>query len=153
MGTKQHIVDVRAMAANPLSGFRHESVPVPEWDGVTVIIRAPSPGDHLFHVRAIWAAAGIVPGEDEATAKPKLNAPATDYTGASAALLVRTLFEQTPEGRITRVFTDEDVGQVAAAYGPVHARLVAKAIELGNLSAGAAEAAKKPSRKRRTSVS
>lgn len=153
MTVKQPYVDVRALAANPLAGFRHEPVTVPEWDGATVIIRAPSPGDHMFHVRAIWLAAGIDPGEDEATAKTKLDAPATDYTGASAALLVRTLFEQNADGAVVRVFSDADVGQVAAAYGPVHARLVAKAIELGNLGQGAADAAKKPSRRRRTSAS
>lgn len=146
-------VSVRAFAANPLAGFRHVSLPVPEWDGVTVIVRAPSPGDHIFHVRAIWAAAGIVPGESDESAREKLNAPATDYTRASAALLVRTLFEAGTDGSVTRVFADDDVGHVAAAYGPVHARLVAKAIELGNLGEGAAEVAKKPSRKRRASGS
>lgn len=144
---------VRAFAANPLTGFRHISIPVPEWGGVTVIVRAPSPGDHMFHVREIWAATGIVPGESGETVQQKLNAPATDYTRANAAMLVRTLFEEGADGSVVRVFADDEVGQVAAAYGPVHARIVAKAVELGNLGEGAEEVAKKPSRKRRTSGS
>ncbi|MCB7172400.1 phage tail assembly chaperone, partial [Lactiplantibacillus plantarum] len=73
-------------------------------------------------------------------------------TRASASLLVRTLFEQTEQGP-RRVFDDEDVDVVAAAYGLAHAKLVAKAIELGNLGEGAQQRAKKPSRKRQTSVS
>ncbi|MFY3461243.1 phage tail assembly chaperone [Achromobacter xylosoxidans] len=143
---------LRWVAADPLAGFKHESVTVPEWEGATVIVRAPSPGDHLFHIRAIWAAAGVDPGEDQDSVRAKLDAPGVDYTRASASLLVRTLFEQTEHGP-RRVFGDDDVDMVAAAYGPAHATLVAKAIELGNLGEGAQERAKKPSRKRQTSVS
>ncbi len=143
---------LRWVAADPLAGFKHEAVTVPEWEGATVIVRAPSPGDHLFHIRAIWAAAGVVPGEDSDVVRAKLDTPGVDYTRASASLLVRTLFEPGELGPV-RVFNDEDVDMVLAAYGEVHARLVAKAIELGNLGEGAQERAKKPSRKRQTSVS
>lgn len=143
---------LRRVAADPLAGFKHESVMVPEWEGATVIVRAPSPGDHLFHIRAIWAAAGVEPGEDQDTVRAKLDAPGVDYTRASASLLVRTLFEQTEVGPV-RVFSDDDVDMVAAAYGNVHAGLVAKAIALGNLGEGAQERAKKPSPKRRNSGS
>lgn len=143
---------LRRVAADPLAGFKHEAVTVPEWEGATVIVRAPSPADHLFHLRAIWAAAGIDPGEDQDIVRAKLEAPGVDYTRASASLLVRTLFEQTEAGPM-RVFMDEDVDIVLAAYGKVHAGLVAKAIELGNLGEGAQERAKKPSRKPRTSAS
>ncbi|MFY2060253.1 phage tail assembly chaperone [Achromobacter xylosoxidans] len=143
---------VRGLASDPLAGFKHESVVVPEWEGARVIIRAPSAGDHLFHIRAIWAAAGVNPGEGEDIVRAKLDAPGVDYTRASASLLVRTLFEQTEAGP-TRVFSDHDVDLVVAAFGNVHARLVAKAIELGNLGEGAQERAKKPSAKRRTYVS
>jgi len=143
---------LRWVAADPLAGFKHEAVTVPEWEGATVIVRAPSPGDHLFHIRAIWAAAGVDPGEDQDAVRAKLDAPGVDYTRASASLLVRTLFEQTEDGPV-RVFSDEDVDKVAAAYGNVHAGLVAKAIALGNLGEGAQERAKKPSRKRPTSAS
>jgi len=145
-------VALRTLAANPLAGFRHEALVVAEWEDARVIVRAPSPGDRLFHVRAIWEAAGVTQGDEELAVKQKLDAPATDYTRASAALLVRTLFEQGAEGA-QRVFADADVDQVAAAFGPVHARLVAKSIELGNLTDEGADIAKKPSRKRQTSVS
>lgn len=143
---------LRSLAADPLAGFRHEAVSVPEWQGAQVIVRAPSPGDHLFHIRAIWAAAGVDPGESQDAVRAKLDAPGVDYTRASASLLVRTLFEQTEVGPM-RVFKDEDVDVVMAAYGEVHARLVTKAIALGNLGEGAQERAKKPSRKRQTSAS
>ena len=143
---------LRGLAVDPLAGFHHETVTVPQWQDARVIVRAPSAGDHLFHIRAIWAAAGVVPGEDNDTVRAKLDAPGVDYTRASASLLVRTLFEQTGNGP-QRVFRDEDVDIVAAAYGLAHATLVAKAIELGNLGEGAQERAKKPSRKRQTSVS
>lgn len=143
---------LRWVAADPLAGFKHESVTVPEWEGATVIVRAPSPGDHLFHIRAIWAAAGVEPGEDQDIVRAKLDAPGVDYTRASASLLVRTLFEQTDVGPV-RVFSDDDVDMVAAAYGNVHAGLVAKAIALGNLGEGAQERAKKPSPKHRNSGS
>ncbi len=33
---------LKALALSPLSGFRHITVPVPEWDGITVILRDPS---------------------------------------------------------------------------------------------------------------
>lgn len=145
-------VDLRTLAANPLAGFRHEALSVEEWEDARVIVRAPSPSDRLFHVRAIWEAAGVTPGDEELAVKQKLDAPATDYTRASAALLVRTLFLPTAEGA-RRVFTDAEVDRVAAAFGPVHARLVAKSIELGNLAEDEADVAKKPSRKRPTSVS
>lgn len=143
---------MRGLAADPLAGFAHETLTVPQWQDARVIVRAPSAGDHLFHIRAIWAAAGVVPGEDNETVRAKLDAPGVDYTRASASLLVRTLFEQTEHGP-RRVFSDDDVDMVAAAYGPAHATLVARAIELGNLGEGAQERAKKPSRKRQTSVS
>ena len=143
---------LRGLAVDPLAGFAHETVTVPQWQDARVIVRAPSAGDHLFHIRAIWAAAGVVPGEDNEVVRAKLDAPGVDYTHASASLLVRTLFEQTEQGP-RRVFGDEDVAVVAAAYGLAHATLGAKAIELGNLGEGAPERAKKPSRKRQTSVS
>ena len=57
-------------------------------------------------------------------------------TRASASLLVRTLYEQTEAGP-RRVFGDADVDAVAAAFGPAHLMLAAKAIELGNLGEGA----------------
>lgn len=143
---------LRGRASDPLAGFQHEVVTVPEWEGAKVIVRAPSPGDHLFHIRAIWEAAGVNPGEDQDAIRAKLDAPGVDYTRASASLLVRTLFEQTDAGTM-RVFGDEDVGIVVAAFGPVHGRLVAKAIELGNIGEGAQDRAKKPSRERQTYVS
>ena len=56
------------------------------------------PSDHLFHIRAIWAAAGVTPGEADDSVRA-LDAPGVDYTRASASLLVRTLYEQTEPAR------------------------------------------------------
>ena len=127
---------LRDRVTDPLAGFRSEALNVPEWDGASVIVRAPSPSDHLFHIRAIWAAAGVTPGEADDSVRAKLDAPGVDYTRASASLLVRTLYEQTEAGP-RRVFGDADVDAVAAAFGPAHLMLAAKAIELGNLGEGA----------------
>ncbi|KAK50442.1 phage tail assembly chaperone [Bordetella bronchiseptica] len=150
--TNQAIAATLAVALNPLSGFRHETVPVPGW-GTDVVVRAPSPSDHLFHAQALRLAAGIEAGvDDQEIIESKLRAPGTDYTRASAALFVRTVFVQTEAGP-RRLCQDENLDEVAAAFGPIHAQLVAKALELGNLIEGAAETAKKPSRKRRTSAS
>lgn len=148
----ENFVSVRARAVDPLAGLSHEAVDVPEWGGAKVIVRAPTPSDHLWHVNLIWAAAGVVPGEAQEAIQAKLGAAGVDYTRASAALLVRTLFEQSPEG-VRRVFQDEDLDEVVPAYGPVHARLAAKAMELGNLLEGAETRAKKPSKSRRASSS
>ena len=82
---------LRDRVTDPLAGFRSEALNVPEWDGASVIVRAPSPSDHLFHIRAIWAAAGVTPGEADDSVRAKLDAPGVDYTRASASLLVRTL--------------------------------------------------------------
>lgn len=144
---------IRTLASNPLSGFRHEAVPVEAWGGASVIVRAPTPGDHLFHVKLLWDAAGVDPAkDDEATVQAKIKSPGVDYTRAAAGLLVRVLFEETADGP-RRIFSDSEIDEVAVAYGPPHAVLLAKALELGNLVEGAAVAAKKPSRKRRTSGS
>ncbi|KCB48640.1 phage tail assembly chaperone [Bordetella hinzii] len=137
---------------NPLSGFRHESLIVPEWDGAAVIVRAPSPSDFFFHRRLLWEDAGVQPGESEVAVRARLETDGFDYSRAAAALLVRTLFQAGEQG-VQRVFQDQELERVAAAYGPVHERLVAKALELGNLEEGAADRAKKPSGKRRTSAS
>ena len=142
---------LRDRVTDPLAGFRSEALSVPEWDGASVIVRAPSPSDHLFHIRAIWAAAGVTPGEADDSVRAKLDAPGVDYTRASASLLVRTLYEQTEAGP-RRVFGDADVDAVAAAFGPAHLMLAAKAIELGNLGEEPTRT-QKPSRKRQTSVS
>ena len=141
---------LRDRVTDPLAGFRSEALNVPEWDGASVIVRAPSPSDHLFHIRAIWPPRASRPARPM-TACALLDAPGVDYTRASASLLVRTLYEQTEAGP-RRVFGDADVDAVAAAFGPAHLMLAAKAIELGNLGREPTRT-QKPSRKRQTSVS
>ena len=108
-----------------------------------------SPSDHLFHIRAIWAAAGVTPGEADDSVRAKLDAPGVDYAPRPACWCARCTSRPKPA---RAAFGDADVDAVAAAFGPAHLMLAAKAIELGNLGEGA-DARKKPSRKRQTSVS
>ena len=76
---RQAPASLRDRVTDPLAGFRSEALNVPEWDGASVIVRAPSPSDHLFHIRAIWAAAGVTPGEADDSVRAKLDAPGVTH--------------------------------------------------------------------------
>lgn len=134
---------VRSLASDPLVGMQHENVCIPEWGGAKVIVRAPSLADRLFHMEHVRKVCGIVQGDSPRTVKRKLQATANHQVSA-ASMVVRVLFEVTSEGH-RRVFADDDVDLVAQAYAEPHARIFAKAIELGALGEGAQDSAKKPS--------
>ncbi|WP_186145461.1 phage tail assembly chaperone [Burkholderia gladioli] len=126
---------IRAAALDPLIGWKHEPVPVPEWGDAQVIVREPLQGDRGFWLEQLVAAAGVEPGDDEETRKAKFERVAPNLQLESQArLFVRVVFVQSDGGPARRAFGDDDVHAVAAVYGAVHDRLVAKAIELGNLA-------------------
>ena len=143
---------LRDRVTDPLAGFRSEALNVPEWDGASVIVRAPSPSDHLFHIRAIWAAAGVTPGEADDSVRAKLDAPGVDYTRASASLLVRTLYEQTEAGP-RRVLRRRRRGRRGRGFRPGAPDAGGQGDRAGQPRGGSRRARKKPSRKRQTSVS
>lgn len=123
---------IRAKALDPLCNFKRETVEVPEWEA-SVIVRAMSAGDWLDYRRRSTTlvtearkAAGLDVAEDGAELEG-IDLPAAQIY---ALVIVRTLFELSGE----RVFSDEDIQAVAAAFSPVHDRLVAKAFDLSAAS-------------------
>lgn len=123
---------IRAKALDPLCNFKHETVEVPEWQA-SVIVRAMSAGDWLDYrlrtanlVTEAREVAGLDAAE-EGSALEGIDLPAAQIY---ALVIVRTLFELSGE----RVFADEDIQAVAAAFSPVHDRLVAKAFDLSAAS-------------------
>ncbi|ELW9446609.1 phage tail assembly chaperone [Burkholderia orbicola] len=136
---------LRAAILNPLVGWRHEFVPMPEWGDVTVAVREPLLADRAFWLEPLRLAAGVEPGDDEETARAKYaGVPPDEHLLASARLFVRVLYVETAAGW-RREFEDADVPEVAAAFGPAHERVVSAALALGNMKADAEGEAKKPS--------
>lgn len=144
---------LRAAILNPLVGWRHEFMPMPEWDGATVAVREPLLEDRAFWLDPLREAAGVEPDDDEQTAKAKYSRVSADaHKLAYARLFVRVLYVETAQGW-RREFDDSEAQAVAAAYGAAHDRVVMKAIELGGLAADREEAGKKPSAETPTSDS
>ncbi|MDR8069392.1 phage tail assembly chaperone [Burkholderia cenocepacia] len=136
---------LRAAILNPLVGWRHEFVPMPEWGDVTVAVREPLLADRAFWLEPLRLAAGVEPGDDEAVAREKYERVRPDeHVLASARLFVRVLYVETAAGW-RREFEDPDAQEIASAFGSAHERIVSKALELGNMTAGAEDDAKKAS--------
>ncbi|MBZ5793917.1 phage tail assembly chaperone [Burkholderia contaminans] len=134
---------IRAAILNPLAGWRHEFIPMPEWDGGTVAVREPLLEDRAFWLEPLRLAAGVEPGDDVETARAKYaRVSAEEHKLASARLFVRVLYVETPAGW-HREFEDGDAQAVASAFGAAHDRVLDKALELGNLKADAEDDAKK----------
>lgn len=115
---------LRAIALAPSKAYRtKENVPVPEWDNRTVTLREPS-GDAWVKFREI-----INPEVAEGAEVPKLTAAQTFLRNkeADVVLFIDVLLDETGQ----RVFSDVDQALVSEIYGPVHARLLAQAINLG----------------------
>ncbi|KGB98693.1 phage tail assembly chaperone family protein [Burkholderia cepacia] len=145
--TKTPMVDgaLRAAILNPLAGWRHEMVPMPEWGGVTVAVREPLLEDRAFWLEPLRLVAGVEPGDDEATAREKYaRVSAEEHKLAYARLFVRVLYVETSAGW-RREFEDDEAKVVVTAYGPAHDRIVTKALELGNMKVDAEDDAKKAS--------
>ncbi|AOI88972.1 phage tail assembly chaperone [Burkholderia pseudomultivorans] len=153
MSNKTKTGALRAAILNPLAGWKHEFLSMPEWGGVTVAVREPLLEDRAFWLEPLRMAAGVEPDDDQETARAKYaRVSAEDYRTSYARLFVRVLFVDTPEGW-RREFEDGDVEAVAEAFGVAHDRIVTKAIELGDLNADPDEAGKKPSAETPTSDS
>ena len=130
---------LRAMALDPLRNFKHETVGVDEWGGAQVIVRALSAGDWVEYRRraaeliaaarvevGLSAQAPVVAEGEEAPAEPQVD---VNSNVLYAFVLVRTLFDENQQ----RVFSDDDVDEVAEAFSPVHDRLSAKVFELSGV--------------------
>jgi len=117
---------LRDLALAPLSGFRSKDVEVPEW-GRTVTIREPSAQAWLEWRQSINPA--LTEGEE-----PKKLTPAQEANRnlqSDVFLFIDILLDEEKKP----VFTLEDKALVASIYGPVHARLLNKALALGTSQA------------------
>ena len=130
---------LRAFALDPLRNFKHETVAVAEWGGALVTVRALSAGDWVEYrrraaelVSAARVEAGLsahaveVAEGEEVPAEPQVEVNANVLY---AFVLVRTLFDENQQ----RVFSDDDVDEVAEAFSPVHDRLSARVFELSGV--------------------
>lgn len=112
---------LRDLALAAASAYRTITVTVPEWVGAKVILREPS-GEAWATFREF---VGTTPDDDE----KKLSETEKFIRNkeADVILFLDVLLDETG----ARVFSDEDRATVADIYGPVHARLLRKALELG----------------------
>lgn len=109
--------DLKALALAPLAGFRHVTVTVPEWDGVTVVLREPSAEG--------WLNWQEVVGPDEETPE-SVSGKARRGLRGDVALFIDILRDEDMQP----VFSDADQSEVEQIYGPVHSRLLKQALGL-----------------------
>lgn len=112
-------VELKALASNPLSGFKHKKVTVPEWENAEVIVREPSAGAWLAWQEKSEA---LKNGAETLTLAEK----AQLQLEADVVLFMSVFCDE--EG--APVFPAEDQQAVLGFYGPIHARLVRQALDL-----------------------
>lgn len=115
---------LRKMALTPSMAYRtKDGVIVPEWEGVKVTLREPS-GDAWLKFREI-----INPQTAEGEEPPQLTESQKFLRNkeADVVLFIDVLLDESGD----RVFSEGDQAEVSKIYGPVHARLLRQAIELG----------------------
>ncbi|AJX30523.1 phage tail assembly chaperone [Burkholderia oklahomensis] len=144
---------LRAAVLNPLTGWRHELMSVPEWNNERIAVREPTVGDRMFWIETLRDIAGVSEDDDETAVREKFTRASDDaHVQANARLFVRVVFGETPDGW-RRLFSDDDAAAVATAFGSVHNRIVVKALEFGKLDVDPVEDAKKPSAEPQASAS
>lgn len=112
---------LRALALTAATAFRTKIVTVPEWGGVKVTLREPS-GEAWAIFREF---VGTAPVDD--TIKLSETQKFIRNKEADVILFLDVLLDETG----TRVFSEDDRATVTEIYGPVHARLLSQALELG----------------------
>ncbi len=114
---------LRDLALAPSSGFRSKIITVPEWNGAKVMLREPS-GEAWLRFREIMA-----PELPEGEEAPKLTQQQTFIRNkkADVVMFIDVLLDENGG----HVFSNEDEFTVSEIYGPVHARLLSQALNLG----------------------
>ena len=112
-------LSLKELALSPKNAFRSKMVKVPEWSGVTVILREPSSAAWL-RWRELMNAGG------EGDNKLSEAEQAQRNLRADVVMFSDVLLDEDKE----RVFGDDDTEEVMAVYGPVHARLLKQALDL-----------------------
>lgn len=112
---------LRSLALAATSAYRTKTVTVPEWDGAKVTLREPSGG--------AWASFRDFLGSEPDDNKTPLTETQKFIRNkeADVILFLDVLLDETG----ARVFSEDDRATVAEIYGPVHARLLRQALELG----------------------
>jgi hypothetical protein len=112
---------LRDLALAAASAYRTKTVTIPEWGGVKVTLREPS-GEAWATFREFVDA---LPDDD----KKALSETEKFIRNkeADVILFLDVLLDETG----SCVFGKDDRATVAEIYGPVHARLLRKALELG----------------------
>ena len=124
MAQKTSKNSLRNVALTASKAYRtKEGITVPEWDGVTVTLREPA-GDAWVKFREI-----VNPQLPEGEEEPQLTEAQKFLRNkeADVVLFIDVLLDENGD----RVFSDDDQAQVSKIYGPVHARLLAQALNLG----------------------
>lgn len=112
---------LRALALTAATAFRTKTVTVNEWGGAKVILREPS-GEAWATFREF---VGDTPDDDK---KPLSETEKfIRNKEADVILFLDVLLDETGN----RVFSEDDRATVAEIYGPVHARLLRQALDLG----------------------
>lgn len=110
--------NIRNLALATMSGFRHKTVDVPEWEGATVVLREPSAEAWLRWQEIVKAKDDETPLSVAERARRNLE--------ADVELFIDVLCDT----GLQPVFSEDDREQVIAVYGPVHARLLRQSLEL-----------------------
>lgn len=121
-------VDPRQALLQPLAGYRHKTMPLPDSD-VKVIVREPDSDDWVIWQAALQELSGEDVTEENADDVAARISAGDDHT-PEATLLVRVLINsQTYQ----RVFSDDDVELVKTSWGPVYDRFISASLGLAGL--------------------
>ena len=124
--------NIRNLALATMSGFRHKTVDVPEWEGATVVLREPSAEAWLRWQEIVKAKDDETPLSVAERARRNLE--------ADVELFIDVLCDTDKQP----VFSVDEEEQVREIYGPVHSRLLKQALDLINNADEAREKSQPP---------
>ncbi|ELN3558172.1 phage tail assembly chaperone, partial [Escherichia coli] len=104
--------NIKNLALAKMSGFRHKTVAVPEWEGVKVVLREPS-GEAWLRWQEVVKA-----GDDDENVS--VSEKAHRNLCADVVLFIDVLCDTDKQP----VFSAEEEEQVREIYGPIHSRLL-----------------------------
>ncbi|ELH4050039.1 phage tail assembly chaperone [Enterobacter hormaechei] len=124
--------NIKNLALAKMSGFRHKTVAVPEWEGVKVVLREPSGEAWLRWQEVVKAGA-----DDE---NVSVSEKAHRNLCADVVLFIDVLCDTDKQP----VFSVDEEEQVREIYDPVHSRLLKQALDLINNADEAREKSQPP---------
>lgn len=121
-------MDLKKLISAKNSGFRTSTITVPEWGGITVVLREPSVG-----AWSIWAE----------TLRQIEESDDLDYKQSKRLAAEVILFASTLCDENGNLIFDGDYDDLITNYGPIHSRLLNQALELSGIGQTPIEDAKK----------